>query len=407
VLLCVLSGVLGLVQVAERSAAAEDVATRSAPLGVRTQELYRALADADATAAAALLGGGIESPETRARFQAALDQAGRSLAEAAPDVSGAQARHLATVSRELPHYAQLVERARAANRGGQTVGGSWQRTASKLMRDTLLPAAFELHQGTQKRLRADHDRATAVPWPAIGAAAAVVVALVAAQVLLARRTRRILNIGLVLATAAMLASGLWLVAGLAGARADLDRSRGDGWGPMEKVAQARFATLQAYGDEGLTLVMRGIDNNEYEDDQQRVFADLVGSADGAGDGGVLAEAARLSAGDKGTRARIEEATRAVRDWRTAHGEVLTLYGEGRFADAVAAVIGPRGPSRVAFDRADAALADAARQDQEDFERAVASGRDGMAGIGVGAAVLAAVAALGVVDGIRRRVGEYR
>ncbi|GAA4973200.1 hypothetical protein GCM10023205_44520 [Yinghuangia aomiensis] len=409
VVLALLAGVFGFVAVKERSDAAERVATRSEPLAVRTQELYRSLADADATAAAALLSGGIEKPALRDRYEQDMDSAQRTLmAASSAGATGNVAELLSRLSVEVPQYREDVARAKTETRQGHTVGPAWLRAASKQMQDVILVDAAALHEEAGKQLRRDHDRATGIPVAAMAAGALALAALVVAQVWLARRTKRVFNPGLLLACLSVAALLVWVSVGLSSARDRFTESRDGGWRPVEALSAARFAVLRARGDEGQILVQRGTDNGKYEADLNGEFADLSGSTgDPAPEKRLLGEAARLSAGDPVTLADIDKARGAVGDWQTAHDGVNVKYENVDYAGAVAEVIGDKGGSQTAFDRADGALADAIKKDQADFEKSVKQGRDELAGLGVGVVVLAVLAAVGIVDGMRRRLGEYR
>jgi hypothetical protein len=408
VVLALLAGVFGFVAVKERSDAAKRVATRSEPLAVRTQELYRSLADADATAAAALLSGGIEKPALRDRYEQDMDSAQRTLmAASSAGATGNVAELLSRLSVEVPQYREDVARAKTETRQGHTVGPAWLRAASKQMQDVILVDAAALHEEAGKQLRRDHDRATGIPVAAMTAGALALAALVVAQVWLARRTKRVFNPGLLLACLSVAALLVWVSVGLSSARDRFTESRDGGWRPVEALSAARFAVLRARGDEGQILVQRGTDNGKYEADLTGEFADLSGTGDPAPEKRLLGEAARLSAGDPVTLADIDKARGAVGDWQTAHNGVKVKYENVDYAGAVAEVIGDKGGSQTAFDRADGALADAIKKDQADFEKSVKQGRDELAGLGVGVIVLAVLAAVGIVDGMRRRLGEYR
>lgn len=408
VVLALLAGVFGFVAVKERSDAAKRVATRSEPLAVRTQELYRSLADADATAAAALLSGGIEKPALRERYEADLDSAQRTLmAASSAGATGNVAELLSRLSVEVPQYREDVARAKTETRQGHTVGPAWLRAASKQMQDVILVDAAALHEEAGKQLRRDHEQATGIPVAALIAGVLALAALVVAQVWLARRTKRVFNPGLVLAFLSVAALLVWVSVGLSGARDRFAESRDGGWRPVEALSAARFAVLRARGDEGQILVQRGTDNGKYEADLNGEFQDLTGTGDPAPEKRLLGEAARLSAGDPTTLADIDAARGAVGDWQTAHKGVMDKYQRVDFAGAVAEVIGDTGGSQAAFGKADDALANAIKKDQADFEKSIKQGRDELAGLGVGVIVLAVLAAVGIVDGMRRRLGEYR
>src|SRR6266581_7886662 len=109
------------------------------------QQIYRALSDADATAASAFLSGGLEPIAARRRYQADIAQAAAHL-ESATAAAGHSpaARDLARLSAGLPVYAGEVETARADNRLGLPLGAAYLREASSLMRGALLPAARDV-----------------------------------------------------------------------------------------------------------------------------------------------------------------------------------------------------------------------------------------------------------------------
>jgi hypothetical protein len=101
-----------------------------------------------------------------------------------------------------------VESARADNRQGSPVGGACLRTADDLMRKQMLPAAQELYQRENQRLRADCGHAGSRPWVAIALGVVAPAALGWAQYRTYRRTNRVLNRGLVAAaTVAVLPRG--------------------------------------------------------------------------------------------------------------------------------------------------------------------------------------------------------
>lgn len=404
VVLSLLAGLFAFVAVRERSQAADRVATRSEPLGVRTQELYRAMAEADAAAAAGLLSGGVEKQELREDYERSLETAQRALMSASSaGASGPVAELLSRLSVEIPKYREDVARAKAETRQGHPLGGAYLRAASRQMEQVILPAAAELHEIAAGRLRADHREATGVPSAAYLSGGFALAALLAAQVLLARRTKRVFNPGLLLASLAVMALLAWLTVGLSTARSELAESRDEGWRPVDALSDARFAVLKARAAEGQILVQQGSDGGTYQAALEEQFRLLQAE----GPEGLLNEASRQSRDDALTTARIADARAAVADWTLAHKNVMDLYLETKFKQAVGQVIDDDGLSQVAFERAEKALSEAIAKDQTDFEKAAARGRDAMEGLAVGLLVLAVAASAAIVDGVRRRLGEYR
>src|SRR5258706_1693875 len=133
------AGVAGVVGSAQRSSFVDGVRTRSGPLAVQAQELYRSLSDADATAASAFLSNGVEPAELRNRYETDIAAATAALAAAATGSDNDQPA-IRQLSAQLPVYTGLVETARTFNRLGLPVGAAYLREASGLMPDQLLPA---------------------------------------------------------------------------------------------------------------------------------------------------------------------------------------------------------------------------------------------------------------------------
>src|SRR3954447_10106544 len=69
------AGLVSTRTVDARRGAAASIATRDEPLMVQAESLYASLSDADATAAATLIAGGVEAPARRQRYLAALRRA--------------------------------------------------------------------------------------------------------------------------------------------------------------------------------------------------------------------------------------------------------------------------------------------------------------------------------------------
>ena len=161
VVLCLVWGGLAAWVVSQRASGANDVVGTSEPLSLDGQQIYRALSDADATAASAFLAGGLEPIVARRRSQADIAQAASHL-ESATAAAGHSpaARDLATLSAGLPVYTGEVETARANNRLGLPLGAAYLREASSLMRSTLLPAARDVSAQANERLTAASGQAT-------------------------------------------------------------------------------------------------------------------------------------------------------------------------------------------------------------------------------------------------------
>jgi hypothetical protein len=401
-------------QVAERAAATDDVITHSEPLSVKAAEIYRSLADADTTAAGGFLAGGQEPRTVRRRYEKDIDTASKFITEAATNTQGsAEARpQIQLLSEKLPVYTGLVETARTYNRRGLPLGGAYLRYASDQMVTQILPAARKLWDIETARLGRDYDDAKALPWAAWGLGMLALGGLVWVQRRTYRRTNRVFNQGLLAGSAATAVVLLWLVAGHTLARVQLDNSYQHGAKSLQVLSRARIESLQARGNENLTLVARG-SGATYNDAYTVQMTDLAGP-DADGRTGLLAQALAL-ADDTTGRETVRTAMKDAQAWWSLHAQARAKDDSGDYDAAVAQTIGADAGSGsqvkeytgICFDGVDASLGKALDHEQAEFERAAGDGRDALAGLTAGAAALAVLGAAATVLGIGRRLSEYR
>ncbi|WP_280717836.1 hypothetical protein [Kitasatospora sp. MAP5-34] len=410
-------GALTAWQVSSRATAAGQVFSHSEPLSQDAAEIYRSLADADTTAAGGFLLAGDAPQAVRDRYQNDLTTAGRLLTEAAARTgpsSGAQ-RWVTQLNQDLPQYAGLVETARANDRQGLPLGGAYLRYASNTMQDTMLPAAQQLVDVESRQLDADYADARSFPWAAAGLGVVTLAGLIRCQLLLRRRTNRVFNLGLLGATASVLAALVWLTSGTVSGSADLSASRSHGALPLRALDQARTEALQSRAAENLDLVARGA-TDSYTKRWATVTALLAGppTVDGKSrtKGGMLDQARAGAPGEAGADLTQAKAQFAV--WDTWHRTAAASNDAGDYNTALTDTIGSTGSngtgtnsSDSAFNAMDQQLAKAAVVEQAAF-RSAAQGVDGSLGIlAAGAALLAALATAGVLVGLGRRLAEYR
>jgi hypothetical protein len=400
---CLVTAVVSVLGGVGRTDAVSESGSRIAALAADAAELYRSLADADATATSGYVSGGLEPAPVRARYDADIARAADRVVHAAarlPDGDPA-AGPVATIGTQLPVYTGLIETARAHNRLGLPLGLSYLDSASRLMRSTILPAAEQLRELQAAALAAAYQRGGAIPFAVLVIGAAVLAGVIDHAVLERRRTNRIINTGLLAAGVALVAALLWWVVALAVADDRLDGARQHS-DAETALDDARTAVLQARSNESLVLIARSGGGGSSEQGFTTQVERVVGPD---GYGGLLADAVRSA---PSSAVRIEAIRTALGDWRVAHRRVRELDDGGQYRQAVASVTGadPAG-SGAAFARLDAALGRAI-----DIERGAFTVDDGRAdsaltGLATGPAVLALFAAGAVTVGIGRRVGEYR
>lgn len=410
--LVLLFGLVAAWQVSSQAQAADGVVTHSEPLSQDAAEIYRSLADADTTAASGFLLAGDEPAAVRQRYQDDLATAARLLAQAAARTTASDdAQHwVSELNQQLPQYAGLVETARANNRQGLPLGGAYLRYASNKMQTALLPDAQKLVNAESKRLDGDYGDAQAPAWIALALGAAALAALVWCQVKLFRRTNRVFNLGLLVASAATLAALVWLVAGGVATSSALAESRSRGADPLRILDQARIEALQAHAAENLDLVARG-STDQYSTRWKSVTDQLAGplpnGAKTRTPGGDLRQAQAKAPADAAPQ--LADAKTQFDAWDARHQAAAASNQAGDYDAALRASISATGGNTAdtAFAAMDQQLAKAATAEQADFKAAANGVSASLDMLAAGAVVLALLAALGVIRGIGRRVAEYR
>ena len=393
VVLVVLSlawGVLATLTADQHASAAADLVAAREPLTLDAQQIYRGLSDADAAAASAFLSGGLEPAAARQRYDADISQAalGIEAAGALVGPSGSASKDLAALSAGLPVYAGEVGTAVADNRLGLPLGAAYLREASALLRGTLLPAASDIYTKESGLLTSASAQATGLPLLVL----ALLVGLGLGYVLyrssrwLTRRTHRVFNYGLLVASVAVVVSLAWLAAAFFVGRGDLLNAQQRGSAPAEAFARAEVAALQAHADESLTLIDNTGDDSYQKDylAQQKLL--------GPGPGTLLAALPAQAATD-------------AQAWYRAHAALRAQDDAGNHAAAVGSALS--GDAAASFAALSATLNHGIDASQAVFASSARSGRDDFTGLTEGMIVASLVMAVGCAWGLSRRLAEYR
>jgi hypothetical protein len=399
VVLALVTGLVGTFAVQGKNDTINDLTAHREPLTAASQEVYRSLSDADATSANAFLVVGTEPTELRSRYDLDIARAGAALAKAASDSEGVAdaAAQVDIISRNLPVYAGTIETARANNRLGFPVGASYLREASYLMRSTILPAAADLYRIDTGRLVAEQDDAGGFPWSSTILLVGLLAALIVTQVYLTRRTNRVLNIGLVVATGAMVLTLLWGAVALIVQSVLIGSGQDEGSHPVDVLVQARSGAVQARADELMTLVARG-DGAAYEQDFQYLSPIVTA---------LLHQAQGLMTGQAATQ--IGVALTSANNWLIAHKDVRAKDDGGDYPQAVKEAVdgSVAGGPADSFAKLDNALVTAIDIGRQNFLDETQGADRALTLLAPGVAVLSLVAAGGVTMGIRDRLREYR
>jgi hypothetical protein len=402
-------GVLAALTADQHASAASNVVSVSEPLSLDAEQIYQSLSDADATAAGAFLSGGLEPATARQRYNADIAQASVRIEAATARVGASAARtqvpgrlstqsasastatgdDLATLTAGLPVYTGEVDSAQADNRLGLPLGAAYLREASGLLRGQLLSAANDIYDRENGLLTSASAQATGLPLMII----AIIVGAGACYLLirsgrwLTRRTHRVINVGVLIATITAIVSVAWLTGAYLAGRAELLNAQQHGSSVAEAFARADVAALRAHADESLTLIDNTGDD-AYQADYLKQYSQLT----------------KLLAGVHG-QSQAAAAMADAQAWKNAHAALRALDDGGSHASAVASA--SAGPASAAFAKLSRDLSAGIIAGQAAFDSHARSGRDAFTGLTIGMIVASLVMAAGCTAGLNRRLAEYR
>jgi serine/threonine protein kinase len=372
--------------------ALQTIAVDSAPGIIAAQHIKGSLADMHAQAARELLARpGTTDDEAAAACEKQRLACTEELLAAAGNVTSGDPERvpLTTLVHSLGRYEGAVAQARVLHTRNDADFLARHREADTILHQTLLPAADALDQANREALdRAGAGHRGAVLWGlarTVAAGLALLAALTATQVILYRRTRRLLSPALftaTLLTAGYLVSTVYTFCMEA---ALLKRARADAFGSIAVLERARAEAYDAAGDARRSLL--DPPHAAACDDAFREKADRVAKVPcGYSPDRLLAEARAgdLSAGFTGYLAvelgnttfpgEREAALDTLEQFLRVKAivrEVRSLATDGRQEDAVTRCLGTGdGDLAGAFADFDAALGRTLDLNRREFDRAV-------------------------------------
>jgi hypothetical protein len=377
-----------------RERAAKAARSQTEPLLAHAANLYSALSDANATEATALLSGGLEPPAKRARYLADLRVASNALSTLARESGTSATGALNTIADQLPVYSGLVESARANSRQGFPVGAAYLRAAVLVSTTKMLPAADLIYRTEARQLGDDYISGTSNTslTTFIVAGTVALILLLLAQWYVTRISRRILNVGMLVATVVVAAVSVWGVVALINEQNSLSGAQQHGSDSVEVLSAASVLLSRAQGDLSLTLVNRGTDETDPLD-----FT-AVGR-------GLLPLTREISvlARRTGTTADANRFGADYASYQAQATRIKDLQNIGQL------------PAALALEPATAAISDRLSSDldgeihaaQGRFGHAAADATSALDELSIAIPVITVLAAVAALFGLRQRINEYR
>lgn len=402
-------GAISALSVLSREQTLQDLGTTNGQLHAAAEEFYRSLSHADVAAGEAFLARDQKRATDRVKYEtkyeSSVSEAQSALATlvAAGDAETDTARRnvLATLPGRLSEYTVLVETARAYNRQGQPVAATYQLLAADAMRAHLLPAANDLHDAANDRVASDQTNSTSLPILEVSLALFVLLVLIGVQVFLWRRTNRIFNIGLGVATLAAVALLAWTGVAAIAASQNAQNSKDEGTSVINALNQARITALAARGNEALSLVAgkdQAADDGEYAE----TFGNLRDRL--TGEEGLLSQA-KAAASNDSVREQVDAAAKSARTWLAEHDKLRSAARNGNHKQAVETLMGADGDG--AFTAVDDSLGAAIDDTRQRFDTEVTDASIALTGAVAGVIGLATLIAFGAGFGVWQRLREYR
>ena len=317
-----------------RHDATQALASVAQPSLLHASNAYASFSDADATASVAFLTGDLDLIYGRSRYISDLDTATRELA-AISRTAGTTAeieRSILVINQQLPTYTGLVENARSNNRQGFPVGPAYLRRASETMRTAILSNVLSIYREEASKLGAAYDSGASQTGPLflLGVAAALIVFMLGVQFWLARRTRRILNLGWLAAAVIVAAVTAAVGVVIASNSRNLESARRQGSGATAQLASARILAVRAQADQSLALIARG-SGSSFSEDFDEVVLRLRGHNQYPG----LAAQVRDTLRRLGRSESADRIDAELSAFFKEHQAIAVLEDKGAYPDAIA------------------------------------------------------------------------
>ncbi len=264
------------------SRAVKTIGQDAVPSILAAQTIRLDLATMNASAAGDLLGGANGVPAERTVYEARRQDVNTQIIAAAENITyGDEERTpIRTLTEQFGVYQQLVAQSQLLHQQDPTSSQAITtfRQASSLLHGTLLPAADTVDAVNSKHLddayREYQHNVARQEILVFSAGGALLLALVATQIFLARKMRRLVNPALLGATVILIILLLAIGRTFAAETYDLKVAKPDAFDSLGVLARMRAAAADARGNEVLSLLDRGgaTDyDNAYADNTKKII----------------------------------------------------------------------------------------------------------------------------------------
>ena len=373
--------------------ASQTSADNTAPALIGVQDLFASLAEANTAATAAFLSTqatGVEDRGNRNLYEDAIQRASAKTEEVSAIFGPDEAAHdaLKDIGISLNTYSGRVEAARVANANGLPGAETQLREALDIVQGDVGTSVGAITARGQDQLSTERSSGRVLTWVAIGLGVLTLLALLRVQAGLLKRTNRILNPLLVIATVVIATVLGYLIVGPIVRGSNLDEASAGGYDTIAKTSEIQTAAFNLQSQLSLKLLDgSGSDLNPLFDTTGTKIGEVAGIVDS-------------------DREAAAAATLEVRweRYRTTAREIEALAEAGNREAAVALF---QGEGLSTFNGLNTAIESVLSDNREQFTTGVDTASRAVGTTPFLTIIGPVLAALLIIWAIQRRLGEYR
>ena len=391
----VLLAIAGVVTASQLVSATDQIDDNTGPVLISTQGLVASVAEADAANTAVFLSGGNEDRQQRRLYETALDRAPRQIEDISARLGNDDTSHnaLQTAASQLTVYSGITERARLGNVAGIESATDDLQDALDLVGGSqgILSNVQTITERTQERLDDDISAAQIPLIITLGMLIVAIIVMSIAQIRLRSRTKRTVNVGLVLATLTVVGLGVWLIAATFGRTSDLNEARDEGYDSIALTAELQTAAFEFKTNEAASI----IGTSPFEGAERAGSVDRVEG---------LLQSIQLTAGSQREQAAASELTTRWERYVDTSNAIAELLSSGDIEAARSSAIGPGSRD---FNGFNTTVESVLLANRDQFDESVDSAANRLNWLLIGTVVLPLLAAAFALAGYQSRIDEYR
>lgn len=382
-LACLIAGLVGYFVLSATATSLNSISDGTQQ-SLRIQQIKGGILRADGLAANGLAQGASEPITQRQAYRQALQDAAKATVEAS-QAQPLDSTNLALANAALVNYSATLEYARTSYLADPKVGAQYVTEAGDILHNDIVPALDKLVADNDARVAA--AKASDRMWT-IGLAIVLVVILLGISVWLGRATKRVVNIGLVVALA--LSVVMWRIVdpSLTSAQSVVDSARNGSLRTASAASNAYAQLAEAKSAEGRGLLL----------------SSQLTTLEAGWTTSMAAVDASVGKLDAAAATKVKDQVAA---YKAAHKVIADLLAQNRVTDARATAastaVGVNPTYQAASESLSGVFSDAAKETADEM----AKQRDNLYLASGALALLGVLAAVAAAWGITQRVREYR